>query len=367
MRRLCLFLFCFLLSSCVHTQTQSITPKGILSIQIPNERYASLLKDAWSKEYPQWKNHVEFVVKPYVFTQSFDTDIIWTNDIDIQYLHTLLVTFDNISYTYDLEKSMIRKEDRYQYVPIMTKGLLMVYNNKLEEVCDYEKIKGNFHYSHNMEYVFPFFADCFKSDNIVSINELINDEKLIRTLQDYKTMYEELKFSDNTLYNEVLLDNMDYGLYDSSLLFDNDEEDIGVQKKPTYKGNMYPSFMQTYGFAVRKECEDIAFANLFLSFVRSYEGLQAFIKSQYGVVLLQEESIKDFKIYDNTYKEMIRIMSTYDLYPNVFIQENPTYSLYKLWMQGNIAGYIQNYICGNKRAEDVAKDIQDEFLHLVYH
>ena len=367
MRRLCLFLFCLFISGCVHTQSQTITPNGVLSIQVPDEKYASYLKYAWSKKYPQWKNQVKFVVKPYTFTQSFDTDIIWTNDIDIKYLHAMLVTFDDIPYTYDVAKTMIQKEDKYEYVPIMAKGLMMFYNSrKVDETDDYEKIKGNYHYSRNMEYVFPFFVDCFRDDDIVSIKEIIYEEKMIQALKDYKKMYQTLAFSDDTLANEVLLNDTDYGLYDSSLQLGYHQEDIGVQKKPTYKGKAYPSFMQTYGFAVQKECEDIQFANLFLSFARSYEGLQAFIQSQYGVVLLQEKDIKDFKIYDYTYQEMVRIMNTHHLYPNVRIQENPAYSLYKLWTQSDIVGYIQNYICGNKREEDVVKDIQNEFTNLVY-
>lgn len=367
MKKLCLFLCCFFISGCFGSSSQIvITPKDILTIQIPDKQYGKFLKDAWDQMYPQWKQYIQFVEKPYTFTQVFDTDIIWTNDIDVQYLYGLLTSIDNHTYAYDVSDTMMHQQNASVFVPIMGSGLILCYD---EDTADMRKdayfMKEDYHHSREMEYVFPFFVDCFVQDGIVSVDTLMDEEQMIYALKAYKEMYTAFGWSDDTYENDKVLDDVSYGLYDSSLLIGANMS-IGVQKKPTYEGVQVPSYMQTYGFSIQKNCQDVAFANVFLSFVRSYEGIQALIKSKYGVALIQKKDIDDFKIYDAVYKDMVSIMSTYTLYPSVYLEENPSLSLYKIWKESDIIAYIQNYICGDIREEEVVSKIKAEILRMMY-
>lgn len=369
MKKYYLIILSFFVSGCFATHSEQVyEPTSTLTIQIPDETYAKNLKEAWRRQYPEWENLIEIEVESYAFTQSLEADIVWTNDLDVRYILGKLYEFENVSFAYDYEEDTIREELTSIFVPVVAEGSLFFYDaSKTDPIEDFKDMEeGVYHHSRAMESTFPFFVQCFEENGIVSMNALMDVDKMKEALATYKSLYTTLSWSDDINRNDALLYKASYGLYNNNLWSEEEDTSIHVQKMPSLYGEEVSPFMITYGFAIQKDCVDTTFAEIFLSFVRSYEGLQALIDSKYQVALIQQEEVKDFSIYERTYQEMIHYMQESRLYPDVNIQEKPSLNLYKFWLRSNVTSILQNYICGNLSETKVVKQIQEELTQWVY-
>lgn len=370
MKKMVLVLLSFLLVSCSISANQSdqIEEHAVLQVAVPSRSYGDALIRLWDRSFSDQKGAIQIEVKKDSLQQQFASDIEWVSDCDAIYKKAYAQNYE-LENEYPIASHLQRKQLEGYFQPIEGKGLIYGYDasqlagyglqeDQMEDLATYRKPNMIF-YDHSVDMVLSYWLASYEHER-VTMDQVFLDESFLSCIANMKRFYKAHELEDDPYAQQDMFKEYLSGLVSSEKIISHplyQSQELHFQAMPQGEDEWYAPIVDVYGFMVSKQCAYPQAAKAFLDLVRSKEGIQAFLDTTKGIVILKEEDLKDFSIYDALRKEMILAMNESVLWDISTIKDKPSVRYKDLYEKTDMVSILQNGIVADKTPKQIQKEI----------